>query len=120
MKLRLISAFVLAAFVLGLIVSAQKRSDTLVPRAEVDPIKTDAYVPGELLVKIRGGAESRAALNANELVGAKQLEQLGMPGWERVKLPDGLTVDSAMAVYGTIPDVEYAQPNFYYHLLTTP
>ncbi len=121
MKLKFISALVLAAFVLAVVVTAQKRSDIQLLRgADVGPVKTDPYVPGELLVKVRGGAESRAALNANELVGAKQLETLGMSDWQRVKLPDGLTVDSAIAVYDTLPDVEYAQPNFYYHLLTTP
>jgi subtilisin family serine protease len=120
MKIKFISAFVLAAFVLAMIAAAQKRSDSLLRKAEVEPVKTEPYVPGELLVKIRGGAESRAAANANELVGATQLEQLGMPDWQRVKLPDGLTVDSAIAVYDTLADVEYAQPNFYYHLLSTP
>jgi len=120
MKIKFISAFVLAAFVLAMIVTAQKRSDSVLRKVEVEPSKTEPYVPGELLVKIRGGAESRAAANANELVGATQLEQLGMPGWQRVKLPAGLTVDSAIAVYDTLADVQYAQPNFYYHLLATP
>jgi len=92
----------------------------LLSKAEAGRVKTDPYVPGELLVKVRGGAESPAAMNANELVGATQLEQLGLSDWQRVKLPEGLTVDSAIAVYDTLPDVEYAQPNFYYHLLATP
>lgn len=120
MKLQVISAFVLVAFVLSLIVSGQRTSDTTYRGSKETPANSSPYVPGELLVKVKGGAESRAAMNANALVGATQVEQLGSQDWQRVKLPEGLTVDSAIAVYDTLPGVEYAQPNFYYHLLATP
>ena len=89
-------------------------------RIEPGPARTDAYVPGELLVKMKVGTFSRSAAEANNIVGARQIEQLGQPDWQRVELPAGLTVDSAIAVYKTLDNVEYAQPNYYYHLLNTP
>jgi len=101
-------------------VSAQRRVGTITRDTKADLAISSPYVPGELLVKIKGGAESRAAMTANQIVGATQVEELGLSNWQRVKLPEGLTVDSAKAVYDTLPDVEYAQPNFYYHLLATP
>jgi subtilisin family serine protease len=53
-------------------------------------------------------------------MGVKVLEELGDLNWQRVKLPAGLLVDDAIARYNKMDGVEYAQPNFYYHLLNTP
>lgn len=81
---------------------------------------TNPFVPGELLVKFKDGAASAKAFEANRLVRATPLENLGDPGWQRVQLPPGLSIDSAMTSYKGFEGVEYAQPNFYYHLLATP
>ena len=78
------------------------------------------YVPGELLVKFRGGSSSKYARSADLAVDATVLEDLGDTGWQRVKLPDGLSVDAAISRYDSLTGVEYAQPNYYYHLLATP
>jgi subtilisin family serine protease len=79
-----------------------------------------AYVDGELLVKFKSGTASRSAARANSAIGAQVLEQFADLKWQRVKIPDDLSLDEAMARYAALPDVEYAQPNFYYHLLATP
>lgn len=78
------------------------------------------YVPGELLVKFVGGAESDSARSVNSLIGATAVETLGDNNWQRVKLPEGMSVESAITTYDLLSGVEYAQPNFYYHLLATP
>lgn len=86
--------------------------------------KTDApknaWVEGELLVKFRSGGNSFAAKSANEKVGASLIETLGDANWQRVRLPNGLAVTAAITSYRTLDDVEFVQPNFYYHLLATP
>lgn len=86
--------------------------------------KTDApkqgWVEGELLVKFRSGGNSFASKDANEKVGASLLETLGDSNWQRVRLPNGLAIDNAISRYKESDDVEFVQPNFYYHLLATP
>ncbi|MEO7539099.1 MAG: S8 family serine peptidase [Pyrinomonadaceae bacterium] len=81
---------------------------------------TRAYVEDELLVKYTGGTGSPYAARANRSVGALVIEDLGDLGWQRVKLPAGLTRVAAIRLYLALKGVEAAQPNFYYHLLTTP
>ncbi len=80
----------------------------------------DAYVPDELLVKFIGGTDTSDARVANRAVGSTVLETLGDLGWQRVRVPVGLSVDDAIERYKKFGVVESVQPNFYYHLLRTP
>jgi subtilisin family serine protease len=80
----------------------------------------DLYVKGELLVKFAGGTTPKAAREANLAMNVEVLETLGDLGWQRVRLPETLSVDEAMTRYSKLEGVERAQPNFYYHLLLTP
>lgn len=109
--LRLLFAVVMLSLVGG--IPAQRRR-TRVPRFPVQQ-----YVPGELLVKFSSVTRSLSA-ESNALVGAETVQQIDNDGLERVRLPEGLTVEAAIAVYNTLNGVEYAQPNFYYHRLATP
>ena len=77
-------------------------------------------VPGELLVKFRPGTSLQRSRAVNEKYGASTIERFIGIGWERVKLPSGHSVRSAVAAYLGSADVEAAQPNYYYHLLATP
>jgi len=83
-------------------------------------IPTDKFVKGELLVKFAGGTESNLASRANLTMGATVLETLGDLGWQRVRLPETMSVDDAITRYEKLSGVEHAQPNYYYHLLLTP
>ena len=78
------------------------------------------FVDGELLVKFKEGPYSTEALMAHETLGAEVLETFPTLGWQRVKLPEGVSLDNGMAYYRLRGDIEYVQPNFYYHLLVTP
>jgi subtilisin family serine protease len=78
------------------------------------------YVPGELLVKYAPASKTDRATTANSIVGASLLEELSNTGWQRVKLPTAKSVEAAAVEYEALAGVEYAQPNFYYHLLNTP
>jgi subtilisin family serine protease len=81
--------------------------------------KRGDYVPGELLVKYSNSKSSKARA-ANQMMGGQVLEDLGDTGLQRVRLPASMSVEAAMARYAALSGVEYAQPNFYYHLLNTP
>ncbi len=78
------------------------------------------YVPGELLVKFKDGGESNFARSINSIMGAEAVETLGDNNWQRVKLPEGMSVESAISGYELLSGVDHVQPNFYYHLLATP
>ena len=78
------------------------------------------HVPGELLVKFKDGTASEAARVTHSLTGASVLEEFPTIGWQRIKLPKGLNIERAITKYSRMDGVEYAQPNFYYHLLATP
>jgi subtilisin family serine protease len=78
------------------------------------------YVEGELLVKFANGTDSLSAARANEEIGANVLETFADLGWQRVKLPKNLSVETAIARYQNLADVVMAQPNYYYHLTLTP
>lgn len=88
--------------------------------AEAQKSAADRFVKGEVLVKFVGGADSKNALAANHALGATVLETFEDLGWQRLKLPDWISVDEAIARYKVLDGVEYVQPNFYYHLLLTP
>ena len=45
---------------------------------------------------------------------------LNQPGWARVKVGTGQTVEAALAAYQNDPNVEYAQPNYIYHATAVP
>src|SRR6266550_1704493 len=76
--------------------------------AAVKGDKQDApYVPGELLVKFARGAAPAMARQANDLVGARVVEQFEDLGWQRVKLPDGMDIDKAIERYKNMDGVEY-------------
>ena len=78
------------------------------------------FADGELLVKFKSGASSEQASRANEQTGARVVEKFSDLSWQRVKLPEGLTIEKALAHYKNMAEVESAQPNYYYHLLATP
>ncbi len=81
---------------------------------------TKDYVEGELLVKYKNGTATAAAFEMNSQIGANVVEEFPEIGWQRVKIPANLSFDKALSLYKSNAEVEYVQPNFYYHLLATP
>lgn len=82
------------------------------------PLRT--YADGELLVKFKNGTASGRAFEANNEIGAVVLEQFPELKWQRIKLPDALSLAQAISRYENLPEVEAVQPNYYYHLLAAP
>ncbi len=80
----------------------------------------ERFVAGELLVKFNDGPAANAVRNAHRAVGSAVLEDLGNTKWQRVQLPDGMSIEKAIELYTRLEGVEFAQPNYYYHLSVTP
>jgi len=93
---------------------------TILSAIQLSFAKGEPYVDGELLVKFKTGTISAEAATANSMLGAEVLESFPLLRWQRVKLPEGLNLYSAINYYKKLDGVEYVQPNFYYHLLATP
>ncbi len=78
------------------------------------------FVEGELLVKFKSEVTSAKALQTNEKFGSQMVEKFSSRGWQRVKLPKGVSIDDALNLYKNAAEVESVQPNFYYKLAVTP
>ena len=78
------------------------------------------YVGGEVLVKYKSGTVDASVFETNNRIGATVVERFPDLGWQRVKLPAGLSVSRALALYKSSVEVETAQPNFIYRLSATP
>lgn len=92
----------------------------LLPLAASAQTRPEARVKGEILVKFRPGTSAEAARGMILKKGSVTLERFSGIGWVRLKLPKGRSIDQAIAEYKESGLVEAVQPNYYYHLLTTP
>jgi thermitase len=80
------------------------------------------FVPGELLIKFKPGAEDFQKLEAKGLAGALLREVIETPamrdagdgGLELVSILSGLSVLDAARIIAAHPSVEYAEPNWIY------
>lgn len=79
-----------------------------------------AYVPGEVLVQFRAGAAARGRTASLAAAGHSLLATLDGRGLVRAQVAPGQTVAQAVAAYASDPAVEWAQPNFVYHVTAAP
>ena len=76
------------------------------------------YVPHEILVKF-----SPATKNHNETIrrlGGERIVAFAEVGWERVRLPENVSVRDGISRFRMAAGVEQAQPNFIYRTEATP
>jgi thermitase len=78
------------------------------------------YVPGELLVRFRPQTSTAAAAQRHRDLGVKVAATSPALGVQRLKLPEGLSVEEALKRYQQMPEVALAQPNYVYHAAKTP
>ncbi len=78
------------------------------------------YVPDEVLIKTDSSAEARGHLEDLDKEGAKVIEKFTSLGWQRVRIPAGMTVDEAVPHYQKRSGFIAVQPNYYYSLDATP
>lgn len=70
------------------------------------------YLPGELLVKFRGGPRGEAAGRVQKLLHHSVKRDFANVGWQHIKLPSGLSVQVALGRYQKAPGVLAAEPNY--------
>jgi subtilisin family serine protease len=78
------------------------------------------YAPGELLVKFRSDIRQVASDFYRIHMGLASLPSFKHIGVQRFRLPEGLSLEEALGVFRGDPDVEYAEPNYYYHINGIP
>jgi subtilisin family serine protease len=84
------------------------------------PAKQEVYVPDEVLVKLDSSGSARRSIETLVENGARLVERFDPLGWQRIKIPAGVTVDDAVRTYQKLEGVIHVQPNFYYRLQLTP
>ena len=78
------------------------------------------YVPHELLVKFKPGTPLYVRQEIHRGVGATALQRFARDErLVRVRVPEGVDLDSALAYYSTLADVQYVQKNLLYHIVET-
>jgi subtilisin family serine protease len=78
------------------------------------------YVPGELLVKFKPSVPLYVMQEIHRGVGAVVLRGFrNNPQLHYVKIPKGWELEKALEYYQSRADVQYAQPNFVYHVTET-
>jgi Tol biopolymer transport system component len=84
------------------------------PLARRQPRIPRKYADGELLVKFRRGTTKANREVAHGWArGARTLRTFrAVADLDLVRLPDGVGVDEALALYEQFPDVEYVEPNY--------
>ena len=80
----------------------------------------NAYKKGEVIVKFKSGVYETSKYNAHSVLGAKLIKKIGKKEFERVQLPEEISVEQAIAEYETNPDVEYAEPNYIVRAFVIP
>src|SRR5690349_3522448 len=79
------------------------------------------WAPHQALVRFRAGTSLAGMNSAHAAVGATPLQTFrSVSNLELVSLPRGISVGAAVARYAAMPQVRYAQPNFYYRVNKTP
>jgi len=79
-----------------------------------------AYAPGELLVKYKPASRTASSVYFERRWGVSTLRTFRDIGVHHVTLPASMTVEQAIALYRDDPDVEYAEPNYYRHVMLIP
>lgn len=78
------------------------------------------YKDGELLVKFKSSVVTSSSQKVHQAVGASVIKRFAMaPNLELVTLPKGLSVKDAVMQYMSDPNVEYAEPNYIRHIMST-
>lgn len=79
------------------------------------------YAPGEIIVKFKPNVGLTARAQTAQTYGAQAMQSFShTPDWGVAKLPTGQTVTQALSLYANDPNVEYAQPNYIYHVMKVP
>jgi len=100
--------------------SKTMQSQSAQSATKVSPTRP-AFVQGEVLVKYKMSASSVTISSLNASLGSTKIKNIGRTGVEQLKVRAGLSVENAIVEYQNQPEVEFAEPNYIYHIdSTTP
>ncbi len=79
------------------------------------------YVKDQVLVKFKPSVGAAARSQIVQTYGAKAMQSVGkQPNLVLANLVPGQSVEQTVKAYASDPNVEYAQPNYIYHVLAIP
>jgi serine protease len=82
-----------------------------------DSERAASYVPRQLLVRFKSGTQGVRALSVHAQHQAQVVQSFRVPSdLQLVELPEGVSVEQAMAQYRRDPSVLYVQPNYQYRI----
>tara|TARA_B100000315_G_scaffold116233_1_gene106606 strand:+ start:38196 stop:39914 length:1719 start_codon:yes stop_codon:yes gene_type:complete len=113
---RIIGIFIITMFILVPMAGANDADP--VPAYVKAP--TGDYVPGELLIKYKPEVRSATAAYYQTQYEVTTVKSFNAIGVDHVKLPQTMTVEGALEVFQSDPNVEYAEPNYYRYATGTP
>jgi hypothetical protein len=70
------------------------------------------YVPGELLVKFRSEEGHRSAQSIHHSFGSLVKKRFTRIKVDHIQIPEGWSLEEALAMYRRNPEVEYVEPNY--------
>ncbi|MGV3525181.1 MAG: S8 family serine peptidase [Candidatus Sericytochromatia bacterium] len=82
------------------------------PLQQGSPVRSQDYLPGEMLVKFKPTATADDIRFLNSHNGISQISRIGGIDVYRLRLPQQLSVEEALALYNQSGIVEYAEPNY--------
>jgi len=77
-------------------------------------------VKGEVIVKFRSSTPGASRMNSAGRISAFTKNELKRAGVDVIKLPGTMSVESAVNYYKSLPEVEYAEPNYIRRALVIP
>jgi len=77
------------------------------------------YVEGEILVKFKQGTAQSTIMTTMNILGVEKKKGIGKGETLLFKLKNEQNIDNAIAEFMDDPNVEYAQPNYIYRIMTT-
>ena len=78
------------------------------------------YPEGELLVKFRDSVSRKSALDVHKALRATVIDHIEFIGVDYVRILSAKSVQSVIGEYKAVPEVEYAEPNYYRYLMSLP
>ena len=115
-EMRVLLIFVL---LVALLTPAYSADDFKVKQTAISTA-TASYVPGEILVKYHRGVASQQAAAAQAQLGASVISTNQQIGFNLLSIPASSTVEDMVAAFQSLPEVEYAEPNYIASAFMTP
>ena len=89
-------------------------------RVEAQSSPAPAYVPGEILIKLRSDVDAKNVTTVFTANGLQSVEHFASLGVHRCRIAPGTDVAAAVSACRTDPSIAYAEPNYIYTASRVP